>query len=314
MHAEIIPLFAPERNVFCGRLDPIEVAGTCGDSIYLEGRWLAVPRLFGRFPPVFVPRTRAGRDGPTTYQDGIGMSAGRSIQAVLFDMDETLLSHARDFRALTADLFTRFEDRLNGADFEKFSKALWPKAVDMWFLMYDGVLPGSVARQYTIVNTLRQLNCDLELAGDMMSYWDNLFIENTSLMDDAENVLRKLRDAGLRLGIVTNGYSEVQHNKIKRHGLEPMVDFVIVSEDAQSHKPDLQIYEHALERAGTAAEATIFVGDTPHTDIEGAINAGMISVLIDPEDKHTNGLPEHRVPQHRIKTLRELLPLVNGKR
>jgi putative hydrolase of the HAD superfamily len=146
----------------------------------------------------------------------------------------------------------------------------------------------------------------------MMTFWDELFVTNTSLMPDAESVLAELRGAGLRLGIVTNGYSEVQHRKISHHGLEPMVDFVIVSEDARSHKPDAGIFAHALEMARTAPHETIFVGDTPHTDIEGALAAGMIPVLIDPKGAHTEGLPDHQVPHHRIRELKELLALVNG--
>ncbi len=235
-----------------------------------------------------------------------------SIKSVLFDMDETLLSHGRDFRELTNDLFKEFENKLNGIEFTRFSKTLWPKAVDMWFMMYDGVLPGAIARQYTITNTLRQLEVDLDLAEPMMERWDELFVTNTSMMDDAESVLAELRAGGIRLGIVTNGYSEVQHRKIDHHGLEPMVDFVLVSEDAQSHKPDPGIFENALQRAGTAPENTMFVGDTPHTDIEGALATGMIPVLIDPKDAHTEGLPVHQEPHHRIRGLKELLTILNG--
>jgi putative hydrolase of the HAD superfamily len=234
------------------------------------------------------------------------------IKSVLFDMDETLLSHARDFRALTADLFTQFQDRLNGVEYDRFAKTLWPKAVDMWFMMYDGVLPGAVARRYTITNTLRQLEADLELTGPMMKVWDELFVTNTSLMPGAESVLAELRGAGIRTGIVTNGYSEVQHGKIRYHGLEPQVDFVLVSEDAGSHKPHHGIFEQALEQAGTQPEQTVFVGDTPHTDIEGARAIGMIPVLIDPKDNHKDNLPDHQTPDLRIKELNELLALVNG--
>lgn len=240
------------------------------------------------------------------------MSIPTEIKAVLFDMDETLLSHARNFRALTVDLYRPFEDRLPGIDYDKFAKTLWPKAVDMWHMMYDGVLPGSVARRYTVTNTLRQLEADLDLSKPMMELWDELFITNTSLMPDAESVLAELRGEGIRLGIVTNGYSDVQHRKIEHHRLGTMVDFVLVSEDAKSHKPDPGIFEQALTLAGTAADATMFVGDMPQTDIEGALAAGMIPVLIDPNDKHTNGLPQHREPRYRIRALQELLTLVNG--
>jgi len=240
------------------------------------------------------------------------MPNSNTIQAVLFDMDETLLIHDRNFRELTVDLFTPFAGQLPGIEYEKFAKTLWPRAVDMWHMMHDGAIPGSVARQYTLLNTLRHLEADLDLATPMMDLWDELFVSNTRLMPDTESVLAELRSKGLRLGIVTNGYSDVQHRKIEHHQLEPMVDFVLVSEDAKSHKPDPGIFKQALKRAGTPADATMFVGDMPNTDIEGALATGMIPVLMDPKDTHKDGLPENRKPTYRIRALEELLPLLNG--
>jgi len=239
------------------------------------------------------------------------MAIPTPIKAVLFDMDETLLSHARNFRELTVDLFGPFEDQLSDVPYEKFAKVLWPKAIDMWHMMYDGVLPGSIARRYTITNTLRHLEADLALAEPMMNLWDELFVTNTSMMPDAEAVLSQLRNDGIRLGIVTNGYSEVQHRKISHHQLELMVDFVLVSEDAKSHKPDPGIFQQALTLAGTDPGATMFVGDMPQTDIEGALATGMIPVLIDPKDTHSKGLPDHREPRYRIRALQELLKLLD---
>jgi HAD superfamily hydrolase (TIGR01662 family) len=225
-------------------------------------------------------------------------------------MDETLLRHDRDFRALVVDLHARFESGLNGAGVEKFGKAVWDKALDMWHMMFDGALPGSVARRYSIVNALRQLEADLDLADPMIAYWDELTVANTGMMPHAESILTRLREQGVRTGIVTNGYSEVQRLKINHHKLESMVDFVLVSEEARSHKPDVGIFNQAMKLADATPDSTAFIGDMPQTDIEGARAAGMHSILIDPKDSHMNGLPAHQQPTYRIRCLSELFPLL----
>jgi HAD superfamily hydrolase (TIGR01549 family) len=242
----------------------------------------------------------------------LGMTMKNGIRAVLFDMDETLLEHTCTFEELGHKAYSVFEDRLAPVTREEFWETFWEKALDLWQMMFDGVLPGAVARRYGFINTLRTLKVDENLADEMLRVTDGLILESTRLFSETPSVLETLRKAGFTLGIVTNGYTELQRLKLNHHGLCGLVDFTIVSEEAGAHKPDPRIFEIALTHAKSPAAACLFVGDMLDTDIKGARNAGMKSVLIDIGGKW-DGLrtkPEGVEANWTIKRLSELLPLL----
>ena len=238
------------------------------------------------------------------------MTKYSDLAAVIFDLDSTLIEHTRDIEDLCGETFDAFAAQLAPVTRQRFWETFWSKNQDTWFMMVDGVLSGDVARLYSFVNTLRALKADERLAGPMLDDWEGRIIAATRLFDDALPVLKGLRSAGLRLGIVTNGYTAMQSRKIRYHWLRSQVDFVLISEEVGIHKPDKGIFDHALTRAMALAEQTLFVGDTPATDIEGACNAGLHAVLIDVRGTWTEFRREG-VP--RIRRLRELLPLLGLK-
>ncbi len=229
------------------------------------------------------------------------------LTAVLFDLDGTLIEHRRDIRDLCRETFDAFAQELAPVTQEKFWETFWPKNHDTWYMMVDGVLSGDVARLYSFVNTLRALKADEHLAARMLDDWERRIIGATHLFDDALSTIERLRSVGLRLGIVTNGYTAMQSRKIHEHRLATLVDFVLISEEAGVHKPEKAIFDLALGKAEATAQQSLFVGDTPASDIDGARNAGLHAVLMDPLDTWLD-FPCEGVP--RIRQLGGLLPLL----
>jgi putative hydrolase of the HAD superfamily len=229
------------------------------------------------------------------------------LAAVFLDMDGTLIEHTRDLHEVCRETFAAFEEELSPVSQEVFWDTFWPRNRDMWYMMVDGVLSGDVARLYFFVNTLRALKADERLAAPMLEDWEGRIIAATHLFDDVRPTVERLRSGGLKLGIVTNGYAAMQSRKIDHHGLASMMDFVLISEEAGVHKPDKAIFDQALRLAETTAGHCLFVGDTPSTDIDGARNAGMQAVLMDPRGKWLK-LAVEGVP--RIRRLGELPSLL----
>jgi putative hydrolase of the HAD superfamily len=229
------------------------------------------------------------------------------ITAVLFDLDGTLIEHTRDIEDLCRETFDVFAEGLAPISQGRFWETFWPKNSDMWYMMVDGVLAGDVARLYSFVNTLRALKADERLGEAMLEDWEGRILAATRLFDDASSTIRRLRSAGLRLGIVTDGFTTVQRRKLRRHRLDARVDFVLISEEVGLFKPDKALFEVALARAGVTAQQALFVGDTPSRDIDGARSAGLHAVLIDPRDTWAEA-GHDKVPK--IRRLRELLPLL----
>lgn len=233
-------------------------------------------------------------------------------RAVLFDMDETLIAHGKSFEEIAEETYAAFADRLKPISKKKYWETFWSKAVDLWFMVFDGVIDGDTARRYAHINTLRALGADETLAEPMMHHGETVLVECADLIEDAQRVLSTLRQAGIITGVVTNGYATTQRRKIAYHELEEKVDFVLVSEEVGSHKPAPGIFREALRLAGSAPSQTLFVGDMPANDIKGALDAGMDAVLYDIGGKwhdirHADGMPE---PTYTVQNLSEVLGIV----
>lgn len=91
--------------------------------------------------------------------------------------------------------------------------------------------------------------------------------------------LARLREAGWRLGVVTNGMVDNQTNKLHRAGLYDLVDTVVISDAVEIRKPDARIFRHAITSLGAEpGPHVVMVGDSLESDIAGAQRAGLTGV------------------------------------
>ena len=129
------------------------------------------------------------------------------------------------------------------------------------------------------------------------------------LFPDAVSCLTTWRDAGLRLGLVTNGDAGQQRDKITNHALARFFDVIVIEGEFGAGKPDAAVYHHALSTLGAAPADTCMVGDHLDFDVAGSQALGMRGIWI---DRPRAGLPptcEVR-PHHIIHSLTELTPLL----
>lgn len=95
-----------------------------------------------------------------------------------------------------------------------------------------------------------------------------------------EEMLDTLRRRGVPVAILTNGWSPLQQRKADRVGFRGPV---IASADLGIQKPLPQAFAALAEALAVPAEEIAFVGDTPASDVAGAIHAGMLGVWFDAE-------------------------------
>ncbi len=139
-------------------------------------------------------------------------------------------------------------------------------------------------------------------------YFDELFAyfaraDSWVLYDDARATLEALRARGLILVMISNFDSRVL-KIVEGLGVADYFDSVFISSSAGFAKPSAGIFHLALERHGIAPDEAIHVGDSPETDVEGALNAGVRPVLLD-----RDGTARHEGAV-RIDGLHELMRLV----
>ena len=123
---------------------------------------------------------------------------------------------------------------------------------------------------------------------------------------ESEAVLRRLRETGVGMYVVSNwdlGLFEVLED------LDWMryFDGVVVSAVSGVEKPDPRLFEEALEASSVGRDRVVHVGNDPVTDISGAAEAGIDTVLVD--RKGNIAAPEATFV---IPDLSELPDLVRG--
>ena len=126
----------------------------------------------------------------------------------------------------------------------------------------------------------------------------------TALLPGSIEVLEELKERGHRMLLLTNGFEEVQHIKVKNSGLEPFFTDVFTSDALGVKKPNPTAFELAASRSGLAMDAGIvMIGDSIESDVDGAQNVGWDAVHFNP-----HGEVEIRA-WRTVRTLHELLDL-----
>ena len=125
-----------------------------------------------------------------------------------------------------------------------------------------------------------------------------------ALFDDVLPVLEKLKQAGLKLGMVSNNEGDID-GLSKRLGLYGLLDVAINSEQAGRGKPYPEIFLEAMARVNVEPNESVYIGDQYETDIRGSRDVGMLPVLIDRDLNH----PKY-VSSARIETMHGILELI----
>ncbi len=123
------------------------------------------------------------------------------------------------------------------------------------------------------------------------------------LFDGSLSALRRIRSAGIKTALITNGSSEGQREKITRFGLEPLFDEIIIDTEVGFSKPDERIFRLALRRLKTSPEETVMIGDNPVWDTEIPQKIGIFSVW----NNYAGTSPEEDIPADMtVKNISEL--------
>ncbi len=99
-------------------------------------------------------------------------------------------------------------------------------------------------------------------------------------LPNAHSVLRRLKDADLRLGIISN-FDHRLYRILEGLELRPFFDTVTISSEAGYAKPAPQIFGAALSSLRVSPGEAVHVGDSEHMDVRGAQDAGLRAILID---------------------------------
>jgi len=118
------------------------------------------------------------------------------------------------------------------------------------------------------------------------------------LFEDARDTLIDVREAGYRLGIISN-WEPWLLRLLEHVGIAHLFDHIVVSSICGYEKPDARIFEWALHEGGYRPEEVVYVGDRPSHDVEPAQKAGLRPILLDRGHRYDHERQCPRIPSLR---------------
>lgn len=211
------------------------------------------------------------------------------VKVVWVDLDDTIIdfttnAHSALLRMWNDEAVLRryFRNGEAWAElYERHNMALWGQ--------YNlGKISRDFLRMQRFLRPLTEAGMPESEAETVAKRYDTLYLDylaqEKTLMPGGLDFMKRLRRSGCVIGCLSNGFKEVQFRKIENAGLKDYFDIVVLSDDIGVNKPDVRIYEYAMERVGdTDPKHHLMVGDNPLTDVQGAINAGWHAVWYHPE-------------------------------
>jgi putative hydrolase of the HAD superfamily/5'-nucleotidase len=221
-------------------------------------------------------------------------------QWILFDADETLFSF--DAFAGLHHMFQKFGIEFSEQDYHEYqalNKALWIE-------YQNGTIAAQQLQHQRFDAWAGKLGCS---AQSLNSAFMTAMADICQPLEGAVSLLASLKGK-TKLGIITNGFTELQEVRLERTGLSNHFDLVVISEEVGVAKPHPGIFSHALAIMGNPDPAQVLmVGDNPDTDILGGLNAGFDTCWLNADNKQ---LPEGIKPNFQVASLHELERLLNA--
>ena len=249
----------------------------------------------------------------------------RKYEFLFFDLDNTLWDFSANARVALKQTLEEldFISRLSSFDdyfllYEQVNGSLW-----------SGYRAKKITKQALIVERFSRSLEAFQITGQDWQAINRHYLEcmalQTQLFPGTLETLRFLKAKGYQMHIITNGFTEVQHAKLKNSGLSEFFGRIFTSEEIHTTKPHRQIFEHALKSCNALKKKSIMIGDSWEIDILGALGFGMDQVMV--LNNGLNKIPEsistrlltsdavslelkHSVKTHFIKEISELAEIL----
>ena len=204
----------------------------------------------------------------------------RKIEAVLFDLDDTLHDDTLAYKSAAEEVAREVAAEHN-IDALKLKDAYIAQAEGFWTRLDASALTMKLelVRKELWGAALAEVGVDddstARRSADNYNRYRGKYLR---LFPGAADLLRHLRERGMKLGLLTNGFSVTHRDKIAMLQIGDYFDSIFIADEVGMLKPDPLLFAHACTKLERAPSASAMVGDRYERDIRGAITAGLFTV------------------------------------
>jgi putative hydrolase of the HAD superfamily len=204
------------------------------------------------------------------HQDVTTMNA----EFVYFDLDDTLLDHRQAERDALSDVRDRYQQIFGTVSVDELQAEYHAINDPLWTRYADGEIDKETLqaqRFEQLVDAMEAPHANAALIG---RYYMQRYAAHWQFVDGARDAYERIAADGA-VGVMTNGFAEVQRKKLDQFPvLRERADAVVLCEENGALKPQPEAFAHAAQQAGVAAENVLYVGDSYRSDVQGGQNAG----------------------------------------
>ena len=226
---------------------------------------------------------------------------------IFFDLDNTLWDFDRNSAETLNELYVKYNlAGLGIKEPEHFIVKYQERNAMMWEQYRLGKIDKDTLRNKRFEFTFWDMGIEAvgPIAALLSDDYVNAAPKRNHLFPDAYDVLDYL-NRKYTLHIITNGFHEAQFIKLDNTGIRKFFQNIIISEHVGFKKPDIKIFQYAVESAKTKADECLMVGDGLEVDVIGAQKAGWDAVYYNPKK-----LPHSEILTFEIAALSELKNLL----
>jgi YjjG family noncanonical pyrimidine nucleotidase len=224
---------------------------------------------------------------------------------LFFDLDHTLWDFERNSAETLGELYDTFGLCGQGvATVADFQRTFSQTNHELWRLYDTGQISQTDLRYSRFRRVFAALGVEEPGCCDALNERYLAICPGKGYLIEGATELLEYLAPRYTLHVITNGFNDVQHTKLRTSGLAPYFREVITAQRAEASKPAPAIYTYALRAASCTGTDCVMIGDNWENDVLGAQRAGLAAIWYNPE--------RSEVPDagcHHVATLRELTEL-----
>jgi len=230
-----------------------------------------------------------------------GGTLGRKYETVIFDLDGTLLDYASAQREAVSATAAEMELHMPEGQLMELVDSDEVQAL-------EACRPGAPERDSPgMEGAFRRYGVETDPVEFLDRYYRHLSAHHGTV-EGALETLRRLKQTGVSVGLVSNGPGGVQRPRVRESGIIEYLDAIVLSCEVGMAKPDPEILRLAMRLLEASPASTLFVGDSTSSDLPAAEAAGVDFVLL----SSRGDFPESGRRVLDATSLRQVLDLVLG--